>query len=59
MPIPLKMLVPPLTVTPDFSEGCDVPLTTIPLPPLEGVLKAKTFEPTVMEYQVFLLHDEA
>ena len=59
LPMPLKMLVPPLTVTPYLSVGCDDPLTTIPLPPLDGVLKAIVSLPTVMEYHVFLLHDEA
>lgn len=53
------MLVPPLTVTPIFRVGCEVPLTTRELLPLAGVLKAKVSLPTVMAYQVFLLHDEA
>ena len=59
LPIPPKMLVPPLTVTPDFRVGCEAPLTTIPEPPLAGVLKANTVEPTVIVYQVLRLHDEA
>ena len=53
------MPVPPLTVTPLFSAGCEAPLTTSVEPPLAGVLKAKVSLPTVMAYQVFLLHDEA
>jgi hypothetical protein len=51
--------VPLLTVTPLFIVGCEAPLTTIVLPPLDGVLKAKVSLPTVIAYQVFLLHDEA
>lgn len=57
--MPLKMGFPPLTVTPLFNVGVDDPDTTIPEPPLEGVLKAAVAEPTVMEYQVFLFQDEA
>jgi hypothetical protein len=53
------MLLPPLTVTPELSVGCDAPETTMPLPPLDGVWKAKVSLPTVIAYHVFLLHDEA
>jgi hypothetical protein len=53
------MLVPPLTVTPLFNVGCEAPLTTIVLPPLDGVLKTNVSLPTVIAYQVFLFHDEA
>ena len=53
------MLVPLETVTPLFILGCEAPLTTIVLPPLDGVLKANISLPMVMAYHVFLLHDEA
>ena len=56
--MPPKMLVPPLTVTPDFSVGMEAPLTTRPLPALEGVLKANTSLPTVNAYQVLLFHED-
>ena len=59
LPIPLKILVPPLTVTFDFIVGLDDAETTRVLPPLAGVLKANVWSPLVKEYQVFLLHDEA
>ena len=53
------MLVPLLTVTPLMSVGCEAPLTTSVVPPLDGVLKTNVSLPTVMAYHVFLLHDEA
>ncbi len=59
MPKPSNMVVPPLTLTPLFSVGCEAPLTTSVLPPLAGVIKAKVSLPTVMAYHVFLFHDEA
>ena len=40
--MPLKQVVPPDVVTPDFSVGVDAAETTIPEPPLEGVLTAMT-----------------
>jgi len=55
-PVPSKMLVPLLTVTPLLSVGCDAPLTTSVLPPLDGVWKAKVSLPTVSAYHVFLFH---
>ena len=58
MPMPFQMVVPPDVVTPDFTVGCDEALTTRPLPPDDGVLKAMTSEPLVSEYHVFLLHDD-
>ncbi len=53
------MLVPLLTVTLLRSVGSEAPLTTIVLPPLDGVWKTNVSLPTVIAYQVFLLHDEA
>jgi hypothetical protein len=51
--------VPPLVVTPLWTVGWDAPDITIPLPPLEGVLKAWVVLSTVMEYQVFLSQEDA
>ena len=57
-PMPPKMEVPPDTLTPDLRVGVEEADTTIVVPPLEGVLKAKTVLPYVNEYQVLLLHEE-
>jgi hypothetical protein len=51
--------VPSETVTPDISVGVEAPETTSGVPPLDGVLKAATLSPTVIEYQVLLFHDAA
>jgi hypothetical protein len=43
--MPSKMLVPLLTLTPEASEGVEAAETTMPLPPFDGVLKAKVSLP--------------
>ena len=57
--LPSKILVPPLVVTPLLSVGVDAADTTKGVPALDGVLKAMTVLPKVIEYHVFWLHDEA
>jgi hypothetical protein len=54
---PPKQDVPPLRLTPDWSVGCEAPLTTSPLPPLEGVLNEKVLVPTVSAYHVLADHE--
>ena len=56
-PMPPKIDSPSETLTPDLTSGLEAPETTRPLPPEEGVLKAKVLSPTVREYQVFLLQE--
>ena len=58
MPKPPKKLLPPLTDVPDCRVGVVAADTTKPEPPLDGVRNEKVFSPTVMVYQVFLLHDD-
>jgi hypothetical protein len=58
MPKPPKYEEPPLTLTPDWREGCEELVTTRPEPPLEGVLNEKVLLPKVSAYQVFADHDE-
>ena len=58
IPSPPKRLVPPLVLTPDWSAGCEAPDTTSPLPPLDGVWKAKVSLPTVRAYQVLGDHED-
>jgi hypothetical protein len=55
---PPKYDVPPVTLTPDWSVGCEAPLTTRPEPPLDGVWKEKTLLPTVIAYLVLALHED-
>lgn len=54
----LKIEVPE-AVTPDLRVGVEAPETTIVVPPLLGVLNAKTLLPTVRAYHVFLFHELA
>ena len=54
----LKIEVPE-GVTPDLRVGVEAPETTIVVPPLLGVLNAKTLLPTVRAYHVFLFHELA
>ena len=52
------MLVPEAD-TPDWRVGVEAPETTIVEPPDEGVLNANTSLPTVREYQVLRLQEDA
>jgi hypothetical protein len=54
---PPKYVVPPLTFTPDWSDGCDALDTTRPEPPLEGVLNERVPLPEVSAYMVFGDHE--
>lgn len=58
-PRPPKQVVPLLTPTPDRSVGCELPETTRPEPPPDGLWKAKVLPATVSAYQVLALHEEA
>ena len=44
-------------LTPDWSVGCEAPLTTKPLPPLDGVWNEKVLLPTVSAYHVLADHE--
>lgn len=59
LPMPSKMVVPPETLTPEVNAGSDEAETTMPLPPLDGVLKAKVSLPLVRAYQMPLFQEEA
>lgn len=54
---PPKYDVPPLTLALDRSVGCVLPLTTRPLPPLDGVMNENVSLPIIMAYQIFGDHD--
>jgi hypothetical protein len=42
---------------PDWSVGCEAPLTTRPEPPLDGVLNEKVLLPMVSAYHVLDDHE--
>ena len=54
---PPKYDVPPLTLALDRSVDCVLPLTTRPLPPLDGVMNENVSLPIIMAYQIFGDHD--